>query len=180
MSTLIVKNLDAPTGESIVAPDLTLPQGAVIQVRQSVRSTTPYTSAATTWTDIPDLSVSITPTSSSSKFLVSWTFYVGTDATRPDILFKVLRDTTHIYKGDSAGNTTYVSHQVSNSGSSYMDHQQWAQTGQYLDTPNKTTEITYKIQGRNWVSSSNWKIGARWTNNSFQQPAQITVMEIAG
>jgi hypothetical protein len=165
---------------SVTAAGIPIREGSVIQVRQSVRSTTPYTSVETTWTDIPDLSVNITPTSSSSKFLVSWDFYVGTDATRPDILFKVVRDTTAIYVGDNDGGTDYISHQVSNSGDVYMDHQQWAQTGQYLDTPNKATSITYKIQGRNLVSSSNWKIGARWANNSFQQPAQITVIEIAG
>ena len=39
MSTLIVKNLDAPTGESIVAPDLTLPHGSVIQVVTGSSST---------------------------------------------------------------------------------------------------------------------------------------------
>ena len=180
-SIIKVDTIQTAAGGTPTAADLGInTSGTVLQVVQSVRSGTPYTSTATSWTDIPDLSVSITPTSSSSKFLVSWTFYVGTDGGRPDILFKAVRDTTDIYVGDNTGGTLYISHQVSNTGNSFMDFQQWAQTGQYLDTPNKSTAITYKIQGRNWSSSSNWKIGARWTNNSFQQPAQITVMEIAG
>ena len=84
MSTLIVKNLDAPTGESIVAPDLQLnvassdlPTGSILQV---VRDSTAPVNPTTSYTDL--VSLNITTKKANSRFLLmfssrAYTWYLG-------------------------------------------------------------------------------------------------------
>jgi hypothetical protein len=74
MSTLIVKNLDAPTGESLVAPDLQLsissgdlPSGSVLQVKK-VQCNGAKGTSSTSFVDAH--SASITSIGANSTFLI--------------------------------------------------------------------------------------------------------------
>ena len=50
--------------------------GHVIQVVQAWKSDS-FTTTSTSYVDIPDLSVTITPSSASSKILLTWSFTIG-------------------------------------------------------------------------------------------------------
>ena len=80
MSTLTVKELAAPTGFDlkIAAGEtldlksqgtVTMPTGSILQVKQAYK-TDIFSTTASSDTDITGLSVSITPSSTSSKILV--------------------------------------------------------------------------------------------------------------
>lgn len=96
------------------------------------------------WFDIPDLSVSITPKFSNSKMLVQTMVCSSTDSTSHGVVFKLVRDTTDIGLGDTAGDRTRCSFTGGYSGqrsspSNGMD---------YIDEPTLFvgTPISYKVQ----------------------------------
>lgn len=148
--------------------------GTVLQV-VSVTKTDTFSTASTTFVDITGLSVSITPTSSSSKILV----FTGITGTATDVAgagatgYVLLRDSTIITQGSSGGNSQFTG-QLSNrnlGGSAHtLNH---AIT--YLDSPATTSALTYKIQGRSAT-------GTLYINKDVDDDrtvSSITVMEIA-
>ena len=97
MSTLRVDNItdlgDDPVVTAGVVDSAGLPAGSILQVVSTTKTDTYATGSVAAGAfdiqDVPGLSVSITPTSTSSKILVSGTISIFGD-TRPN--FKVLRD----------------------------------------------------------------------------------------
>jgi hypothetical protein len=116
--------------------------GKVLQVIQSVKTDT-FTSTSTSFTDITGLSVSITPTSTSNKILVMVHLMGHGQSGANHGLFRLLRDSTVIYAGDTAGN------RASCFGDSITADVNGAEANVaiYLDSPSTTSSITYKIQG---------------------------------
>jgi hypothetical protein len=116
--------------------------GKVGQVLQTVKTDT-FTSTSTSFTDITGLSVSITPSSTSSKILVmAHVMGHGQNASNHG-LFRLLRNSTVVYAGDTAGS------RASGFGDSITSdvNSQQANVAIYLDSPSSTSSITYKIQG---------------------------------
>jgi hypothetical protein len=154
-----------------------LPTGTVKQVLQTVKSDT-FTMASTTFTDITGLSVTITPSSSSSKILIIANVnHVGTTGTSASGI-RLMRDSTAVGIGDTAGSRTrtsggalYGNYGVTLSGDAIM----------YLDSPATTSATTYKIQimvygstayvNRSQVDSDSYVY--------YRGMSSITVMEIA-
>ena len=100
MSTLKVNSIipvaGVPTGGG----------GGIIQIKQAVKSNVQTTTASYgSWVDIADLSVSITPTSSSSKILVNYSLMCSSDNTIIGI--KLLRGSTAIGEGSGTPATTH-------------------------------------------------------------------------
>ena len=104
-----------------------------------------------TWADVTNgtttLSVSITPSSASSKILVLVNLN-GSSGTDDTIMaLKILRDSTDITLGDAAGSRT-------RSGVGFLGHTAASNTGIHtlnsgimvLDSPSTTSAITYKVQ----------------------------------
>ena len=117
--------------------------GRILQVKQTVK-TSVFTTTALSPTDVTGMSVSITPTSASSKVLVI--FYVGlvgnaTSGQGTELW--LLRDSTQLNIGDTDGNRTRVTAVQINGGSNY-DSSPVAIT--FLDSPATTSATTYKIQ----------------------------------
>jgi len=177
MSSIIkVDQIQLANGSTPTAGDLGLNvTGGVLQVKQGIR-TNSFTTTSTAEQDI--VSVAITPSSTSSKILVSYACIIGSDATRPDILLLLKRDSTHICVGE--GTDVSCSQHVGNTGNSYMDHEVHQTANTFLDSPSTTSEVTYKLVVRNRSSASNISVGRRWNNTSFITPSTITVYEIAG
>ena len=91
------------------------------------------------YTDI--ISTTVTPKFQNSKFKVEWNiffYYPGSSNAWDAMSTRLYRDSTAIYTDDYAlgGGGIY------NSYSPYMDYSSQS----YLDTPNTTSQITYKIQ----------------------------------
>ena len=111
MSTLFVNNLNTasgttitvPTGKKLVAP------GHVLNV-QSVTMTDNTTFAGTAFTDISDgvnpLTITMTPTSSSSKFLLYMMVSAGADNGNSRFGFRFMRDSTIVGNSDTKGSRT--------------------------------------------------------------------------
>jgi hypothetical protein len=152
--------------------------GHVIQVVQAWKSDS-FTTTSASYVDIPDLSLTITPSSTSSTILLAWSFIIGSDDTRPDILFRLVRGSTNIALSNATteASTGHIGNEGSGSFKHYQTHQA---AGSYLDSPSSASALTYKMTIGNYTSGSNISVGRRWTNTSFITPSHLTAMEIAG
>ena len=152
MSTLEVKELSHPAGEVIKIAsgktlDLksqgttTLPTGSVIQVKQGVLTST----MSTTSQSLVDsgLTVTITPSSASSKILISSILNVFWQNAQAKVGISVTRDDTVIFVGDGVGARQRVSALVYFALDSNAP---LAVPINYLDSPNTTSAVTYKIK----------------------------------
>ena len=130
----------------------------------NVTYATAFTISTTTWTDI-GLSASITPTSSSSKILVtiSIPLYLqkGTQADSYGS-WKLLRGSTDLVGMNIIGNTTGADPVV-------------AMTYHWYDNPATTSSTTYKIQGKVFTAGMNATF--QYKNTSWGDSV-ITLMEI--
>jgi hypothetical protein len=157
-----------------------LPTGSVLQVAQATLLGTQAVSGASSWLDVTSLSVSITPTSSSNKILVS--FVVNCDGEN-NLFFRIVRGATTIGVGNADGSRQQVSaanaYVASNTGGTVM------MTNQFLDSPATTSSTTYKIQAYcdNSAGSGTYYINyaSGDGNNAYSSRcmSSITVMEIA-
>jgi hypothetical protein len=151
--------------------------GKVLQVVSTTKTDTFSSTATNAFTDITGLSVSITPSSTSSKIMV----FVSVQAVNitSNAYFRLVRGSTAIGVGDTSGSRSSVSssnilgpNNNSMKGSSF----------QFLDSPSTTAATTYKVQfitdgGPVYVNRTADDASALYTGRS---QSTITVMEIAG
>jgi hypothetical protein len=164
-------------------PDTTVQAsaGKVLQVLQAVKSNTQSTTS-TSAVDVAGLSISITPKFSTSKILVIADVGVGISAATSSISFLwMVRNSTNIYVGDTAGSRAPVWQMLLNT--SGAADTMFRYSGIYLDSPATTSATTYKVQ----FNSNNGAV-ATYINQSSGDANQtyvgrtassITVMEIA-
>jgi len=117
--------------------------GKILQVVSTTKTDT-FSTSSTSYTDVTGLSASITPSSASSKILVIVNLLGSQDVNGNRIFMKLLRDSTSICIGDSAGSRDRVSFGSSSYETVFMTT--WSQN--YLDSPSTTSATTYKIQMR--------------------------------
>ena len=161
-------------------PKATLPTGSVLQVVQATLLGTQAVSGASAFADVTSLSVSITPTSSSSKILVS--FVVNCDGEN-NLYFRIMRGATAIGVGNADGSRQQVSaanaYVASNPNGTIM------MTNQFLDSPATTSSTTYKIQAYCDSSAGSGTYYINYAsgdgNNAYSSRcmSSITVMEIS-
>lgn len=152
-----------------------LPAGSILQVVQATKTDT-FSTTSTTFTDITGMSVSITPSSTSSKILVF--VYLNDSNSSNFTMHKLLRGSTDIFLGDAAGSRI----QVTAAGMTDSNRQRTTNF-HYLDSPSTTSATTYKCQMR--VNSSETGYINRSSADSNSSPymrsaSAITVMEVAG
>jgi hypothetical protein len=107
----------------------------------STTKTDTFSMSSTTFADVTGLSVSITPTSATSKIFVVATIMVGNN-TGAFPFFRLLRGSTAIGNGDTAGSRTSVIGSVYNGISASTQ----SLAISFLDSPATTSATTYKIQ----------------------------------
>ena len=159
-------------------------QGKVLQV-QSTTKLDVFTTTSTSFTDITGMSVSITPSSTSSKIFITATGSISIDGTDRNGLLKLVRGSTDIFLADQSG-----SQRVRASGGIHTTHgvsqgtETYSASVMFLDSPNTISATTYKLQG---LTSSNSQTftwgrtsGSGDDTNRATFPSSITVMEIAG
>jgi hypothetical protein len=138
----------------------TVPAGSVLQVVSATKSGESSTSS-TTFVDA-NLSVTITPTSATSKIFVIYTGTAGNNGS-PQSFLTILRGATNLGNGNQGMMRIWI-----NSSSSYNFG---GMSMSILDSPATTSATTYKVQFR--TTSSTVYISADASTDS------ITVMEIA-
>ena len=121
--------------------------GKILQVVSTTKTNSQSTSSVNSYVDIAGFSLSITPSSTSSKIFVQIALQHGGE-NNSFLGFKVYRDSTAIGLnggGDAAGNVSVVSF----GGGQGQDNDNYRVRGlawQHLDSPNSTSSLTYKIQ----------------------------------
>jgi hypothetical protein len=158
-------------------PDANAPSGSVIQVVQTVK-TDGFVTSSGSYVDITGLSVTITPSSTSSKILVVSNFFAGSP-TYPYPKFQLLRNGANIFQGDSLGSATRQSAAMNPSAAS--DVNLVAVSTQYLDSPATTSAVTYKWQTFTYGGRNSYVGRTEYTGdlNGASVPSTIMVMEIA-
>ena len=156
--------------------DAGMPAGAVLQIQQAFKDDVFSTVANTAHEDITGLSVSITPSSTSNKVLVSvhlGCIGVGSSAA---LSFRIYRDSTVI--GDSDQGTTDP-----RDGSMVFYHSDQYSIGvpvsfSFLDSPSTTSATTYKIGM--YANGGTGRVNQLPNDANWKTASTITVMEIAG
>jgi len=152
-----------------------LPSGTVLQV-QSATQTSATTMSNSSYADVAGLSVSITPSSASSKILVLVNIHINA-ANSVGVVWKIVRDTTDIAVNNTTAAVSTGGH-YSESGANAGNV--WSgKSISHLDTPNTTSSVTYKIQAHG-TSTTSFGINRRSNYNDYGGVSSITVMEIAG
>ncbi len=157
-------------------PKAALPAGSVLQVVQLAKTDTVSTSS-TSFVDLTGVSVSITPTSSTSKILVFLDLGVS-PPTNGGFYIRLLRDGSAIYIGDAAGSRPQAT-----IGPTVDFYGMSRHNAVYLDSPGTTSAVTYKIQGMTSGGTGYLGRSANDRNNALYDPrapaGSITLLEIA-
>ncbi len=137
--------------------------GKLLQV-VSATTTSSYSNATTTFTDVTGLTATITPTLATSKILVmiSGSCAVSASAVIAYAGAKLLRDATSLVDWNSYGfiwNNPGMLNQVN---------------VQYYDSPNTTSAITYKMQAKIDTAANSMLVTWQYIN----KPSVITLFEI--
>ena len=152
--------------------------GKVLQVVQGVKVDT-FSSTTVDWVDITGLTVDITPSSTSSKILVSFiTNLSGSTTGGHTSLVRCLRDSTAIGGGTQVGtNRKSASGLHCNRDTVEMN---WI-SYEYLDSPSTTSATTYKVQLFGEGAATHY-INRSGNDGDFayhgRYASSITVMEI--
>tara|TARA_B100000925_G_C22000706_1_gene471143 strand:+ start:1256 stop:1897 length:642 start_codon:yes stop_codon:yes gene_type:complete len=179
-------NADGTSGQAIVTDasgNLSFGStGKILQVVQTVK-TSKQTIQSTSLTDIAGMSVTITPSSSSNKVLISYSLIAFTNGNQYWSMRLLRGSSDDIFIGDI--NSSATSQQRASFGGftqSYVEARCIAQ--EFLDSPNTTSATTYKLQAHT-PYSSNYIIGINssptldnytYMNNCV---STITAMEVA-
>lgn len=163
-------------GDVLTAANLNLLRGAfrILQVVSTVKTDT-FSSTSTSYVDYTGMSVSITPTSSSSKVLIV-VHMVNGYSVNLAASFQIVRGSTAIALGDAAGSRTQCTIGVIPEDASAM-----VCSMTFLDSPATTSATTYKIQGRSNTGTVhiNRTNGDADNANSWRSISTITAYEVS-
>ena len=129
---------------AVTAAKISASLGKVGQVLQAVKTDTQNTTDDNTFTDISGLSQAITPSATTSKILVLFTVNATAD-TQDHVGIRLVRGSTDIFIGTNANAGQNVSAGY-RAGTAEENYHPANLCGQFLDSPNTTSETTYKIQ----------------------------------
>jgi hypothetical protein len=146
--------------------------GKILQVVSTIKNDTASTSSGT-YAAISGLTVSITPSATSSKILYSGSLYLASSSS--ESVFRLTRTvggsateiaTPSTFADDEDGTFAH------GGGSRYG-----GQSFEFLDSPNTTSAITYGIKWQ--VHSGTTYLNRTWDANWFHGISTVTVMEVA-
>ena len=146
MSTLTVQNIQGSSSSGnkiqVASGHKIMMAGSIIQTK-SMTLTSSTTASSNSYTD-SGLTLDITPTSATSKILITGFINLGCDYFKN--YMKVLRDGSDLVVGDAAGTREQVfstSHPGDTGWDSYSIS---AVPINLLDSPNTTSSVNYKVQ----------------------------------
>jgi hypothetical protein len=181
IATVDSSGITMAAGKTLPASALTgsLPAGMggkILQVLQATK-TDAFSTTSTSYVDLTGLSISITPSSTSSKILVFYNIDAGTAGDVAHGYLTLIRGSTEIFKADTAGNRRSATSVINTGTQTSQMH-----SASYLDSPSTTGATTYKVQ----ILSSNGSTiyvnrSGRDLNsltNDGRSVSSITVMEV--
>ena len=160
--------------------------GKVLQVVSTTKTDTFSVAGTTSLVDVTGLSVSITPSSSSNKILITGFIGSSTGPSGNQTFFHLIRGSTEIAKGDTAASKR-LAHTAAIGNVDAFGSQSWILTPipfQHLDSPATTSATTYKIQLSGATTSNTHYINRSIrdeasTNYDGRIVSTITAFEIA-
>jgi len=162
---VVINGNGAVTGLTAL-PDSAMAEGSIIQVIETVKIDT-FSMTGRTFTDVTGLSVTITPSSNSSKVLIIPSISLGArDGARHG--YRILRGSTVIGVGDSDGSRIQYTQQGGNLPDNTSVH---SHTFFFLDSPATTSATTYKIQLRSETDVSGYPV---YINRSHQDGDDVS------
>ena len=177
MSTLKVNSIIPVAG---VGTDTTTLKngGGIVQIKQTIKTNTFSTnSTSLTFSEVTGLSVTITPTSNTSKIFVFASVNLGTRGDSQAML-KLKRGSTDIYVGDGDGDRVRCAAEGHTGGTNHgIDNFSIS----FVDDPQTTSATTYGIFMRvtgntHYVNRTNPDDNATYQS---RVPSSITVMEVS-
>ena len=162
MTTLYVDNIAPNLQSKISAPNLQLPSGSVLNTYY-VDNDDVQTTASSSYADITGLSITLTPTTVDSKFLIYVSLNVGWTDADPYAQFKLFRNSTEIGSSTNASATgnrsgvflAYANPTGDGVSDPYAQYKSNQISRSFLDDPDTTDSLTYKIQWRQpWVGTA--------------------------
>ncbi len=169
-----------PAGSVTSATLATGARGKILQVVSTTKTDTSSTTNNDNFEDISGMSVTITPSATSSKILVMVDMRLSTNTGR-NIAYRLMRDSTQIYMGDAAGSRTRATGAIRLTDDARGEMQ--SEGAIHLDTPSTTSATTYKVQWTNTYHSESSYINRSQqdtdNNDRARTASSITVMEIA-
>jgi len=158
-------------------PTARLPAGSVLQVVSNTKIDT-FSTTSSSYVDVTGLFVTITPTSATSRILI--TGLVNFAASADVGFFRLVRDSTAICVGTAAGSRLAATAQQRNTSDSADAD---AAALNFLDSPGTTSTVTYKIQAASapggYTTRFNSSADDPDQTNRGRTASTITVMEIA-
>ena len=153
----------------------TIGGGKILQVKQTYKTDISTLNGTGSYQDLSGLSISITPTSASSKILFMCLLSIGTGG-NTYAQAQVVRDSTPIGLGDVSGSRPRGTFSLSGSTPYYYTESRGCQI---VDEPNTTSAVNYKIQAQ---SASGVPIVINTSGEGYSLShavaSSITVMEI--
>ena len=146
--------------------------GGIIQVKQTVDSTSSTQITGTSYQDAGSLNVSITPTRSDSKILIMATTNIQAFVSAQEVSggLRLLRGSSEIIEYPYA----FVM-EAGTSGSSRIFYNT-NHSATFLDSPSTTSAVTYKVQLKLYSTSNGMKL----VYNQNNSKSTILVMEVSG
>ena len=176
-ATKLSGNLPAISGASLTG----ISGGKVGQVLSTKITGFPSTSSQP-WVDISGFSVSITPTSTSSKVYVTANLFYGNTVQTSNNYFKLLRDSTDINICDAISSNRRAGGGLRLNQGGQDAYTIYPIVMSVLDSPSTTSATTYKVQwghnaGTGYLNRPGTQAGTNdlGSNNGV---STITVMEI--
>lgn len=180
-STLVVDNIQPRTGTTVTMPagSKFYAPGSIVQV-QSTTLTSTFSSSSTSWVDVTNMLVNITPVYNTSKIFCTFNCYASGSATSGvyGVGVRLLRNLNVICIGDARGSTTQASAYIGTPYASYGQSLNFS----YMDSPASSSLLTYKIQmifenaSYAGILGGSSATGASYTSST---PITLTLMEIA-
>jgi len=164
-----------------------MPAGSVIQTKQVVQNEAfNLAPSGSNLTDITGMSVDITPSSTSSKILISYVINAGYHTNYNGLSFYLCKGSTPIT--EAIGSTTNLGSRHScttSTGRAFNVSHMTVETFTFLDSPSTTSSLTYSLKikdingdgGQTRFNASSQDTDA---NYSPRGSSSITVQEIAG
>lgn len=150
--------------------------GNIIQVVSTTKTTSTSTTTSGSFTDISGMSVSITPSFTSSKILILISLGSISSDAGVSVGFRLLRGSTAV---GNATNTTLQSGFTNiYGGEASTDKHIMSASHNFLDSPSTTSSTTYKLQWRN-SSGTSYLNRYNGSSDSYNGSSTITVMEVA-
>ena len=176
-STLTVDTIQGST----TADNVKLPEGSILQtVTKHFVDTTAISDYGTTFTDITNGNITITPKYNNSKILIipNIQFLMASNKAYLYGAFRLLRGTSTVISphivNDGSGGFDYG---VGTDAGSYIGQFEGRYCGHHIDTPNTTSAVTYKFQGISYTSGRTITINYQGTPTSAT--SSIIAMEIS-